>query len=49
MSLIRSYRELDVYQNPMELTMRIFELTKQLKMAGQPEKWLINPRSGEYV
>jgi len=29
MSLIRSYRELDVYQNAMELTMRIFELTKQ--------------------
>ena len=132
MSLIRSYRELDVYQNAMELTMRIFELTKQfpkeerfnltdqirrssrsvctniaeawrnrrykaafvaelsdaeteaaetqvpaeiamrcrywdertfreidesyekvlgqiVKMAGQPEKWLINPRSGEYV
>jgi len=28
MSLIRSYRELDVYQNAMELTMRIFEMTK---------------------
>ena len=29
MSLIRSYRELDVYNNAMELTMRIFELTKR--------------------
>src|SRR5260221_5675355 len=29
MSLIKNYRELDVYQNAMELTMRIFELTKK--------------------
>ena len=29
MSLIRSYRELDVYKNAMELTMQIFELTKR--------------------
>jgi four helix bundle protein len=28
MSLIKSYRELDVYKNAMELTMKIFELTK---------------------
>src|SRR5256885_648802 len=29
MSLIRNYRELDVYNNAMELTMQIFELTKR--------------------
>ena len=29
MSLVRHYRELDVYKNAMELTMRIFELTKR--------------------
>src|SRR5205085_7957709 len=29
MSLIRSYRELDVYKNEIELTMQIFELTKR--------------------
>src|SRR5258706_14706419 len=29
MSLIKNYRELDVYQNAMELRMRIFELTKK--------------------
>src|SRR5437764_4633145 len=29
MSLIRSYRDLDVYQNAIELTMQIFELTKR--------------------
>ena len=30
MSLIKSYRELDVYKNAMELTIKIFELTKAL-------------------
>ena len=29
MSLIRSYRELDVYRNAMDLTMQIFDLTKR--------------------
>src|SRR5438094_7163909 len=29
MSLIRNFRELDVYQNAMDLTMRVFELTKK--------------------
>lgn len=28
MSAIRNFRELDVYKNAMELTMRIFELTR---------------------
>jgi len=28
MSLVRHFRELDVYQNAMNLTMKIFELTK---------------------
>jgi four helix bundle protein len=29
MSLIRNFRELHVYQNAMDLTMRVFELTKK--------------------
>src|SRR5216117_858777 len=29
MSLIKTYRELDVYQNAMELAMKVFELTKR--------------------
>src|SRR3981081_1629472 len=29
MSLVRHYRELDVYQNAMNLTMRVFEQTKR--------------------
>jgi len=29
MALIKNYRELDVYRSAMELTMRIFELTKR--------------------
>ena len=29
MSLVRHYRELDVYNNAMELTMKVFELTKR--------------------
>ena len=35
MSTIRHYRELNVYQNAMDWT---------LKMAEQPEKWLIRRR-----
>ena len=29
MSLVRHYRELDVYQNAISLAMKVFELTKQ--------------------
>jgi len=29
MSVIRNYRELDVYRNAMELTMQVFELTRK--------------------
>jgi four helix bundle protein len=29
MSLVRHYRELDVYQNAMNLAIKVFELTKQ--------------------
>src|SRR5262245_27262437 len=29
MSVIRTYRELDVYRNAMELAMQVFELTKK--------------------
>jgi four helix bundle protein len=29
MSLVRNYRELDVYQNAMNLALKVFELTKQ--------------------
>jgi len=29
MSVIRNYRELDVYRNAMELTVQVFELTKK--------------------
>ncbi len=104
MSLVRHFRELDVYQNAMNLTMKIFELTKHwrkrryqaafvaklsdseteaaetqvsaeialrchywdektfreidesyetvlgqiVRMAGQPEKWLIRPRGADH-
>ena len=44
MSLVRHYRELDVYQNAMNLAMNVFEQT--IRMANQPEKWLIKPRKG---
>ncbi len=30
MSIVRSFRDLDVYRNAMELTMRIFQLTKPI-------------------
>ncbi len=29
MSLVKTYRDLDVYRNAMELTMKIFELTRR--------------------
>lgn len=32
MSLVKTYRDLDVYQNAMELAMRIFELTKKFPL-----------------
>lgn len=31
MSLVRHFRELNVYQNAMNLTMKIFNLTNQTK------------------
>ncbi len=34
MSLVRYYRELDVYQNAMNLAMKVFELTTWLRLGA---------------
>jgi hypothetical protein len=35
---VRTFRDLDVYRNAMDLAMRLFDLS-------HPEKWMIRPRS----
>ena len=42
MSLIRHFRELDVYRTAMDSTMQVFG--QIVRMAEQPEKWVIGGR-----
>jgi hypothetical protein len=53
MGAITHYRELKVYQNALELALKVFAMTKAfdqiigqiVKRAGQPEKRLLRTRS----